>query len=166
MMTMTAVVFVLCYALIALEHPIKINKSASALIAAGLIAVSDWLGSSDEHFPYAGPSVTSLASYAADAQERAVLGTQVAHHQVRISDGDLRVVPADEGIVGEVDVIALAPERDEVAARAEDDPVVTTAIVDRMVHHSIIINIQGPSWRMHESKKLNARSKKAAKEKA
>ena len=37
------------------------------------------------------------------------------------------------------------------------DPVVTTAIVDRMVHHSIIINIQGPSWRMHESKKLNAR---------
>jgi DNA replication protein DnaC len=36
------------------------------------------------------------------------------------------------------------------------DPVVTTAIVDRMVHHSILINIQGPSWRMHESKKLNA----------
>ncbi|MBA3015735.1 MAG: sodium:proton antiporter NhaD [Proteobacteria bacterium] len=37
MMTMTAVVFVLCYALIALEHPIKINKSATALIAAGLM---------------------------------------------------------------------------------------------------------------------------------
>jgi len=36
------------------------------------------------------------------------------------------------------------------------DPVVTTAIVDRMVHHSIIITIQGPSFRMHESKKLNA----------
>ena len=36
------------------------------------------------------------------------------------------------------------------------DPVVTTAIVDRVIHHSIIINIQGPSWRMHESKKLNA----------
>ena len=32
------------------------------------------------------------------------------------------------------------------------DPVITTAIVDRMVHHSIIINIQGPSWRMNESK--------------
>ena len=31
------------------------------------------------------------------------------------------------------------------------DPVVTTAIVDRMVHHSIIITIEGPSWRMHES---------------
>ena len=40
------------------------------------------------------------------------------------------------------------------------DPVVTTAIVDRMVHHSIIINIQGPSWRMHESKKLNAKAGK------
>jgi len=37
MMTMTAVVFVICYAMIALEHPIKINKSATALIAAGLM---------------------------------------------------------------------------------------------------------------------------------
>jgi DNA replication protein DnaC len=36
------------------------------------------------------------------------------------------------------------------------DPVATTAIVDRMVHHSIIINIHGPSYRIHESKKLNA----------
>ena len=35
------------------------------------------------------------------------------------------------------------------------DPVITTAIVDRMVHHSIIINIQGPSWRLHESQQLN-----------
>jgi len=41
------------------------------------------------------------------------------------------------------------------------DPVVTTAIVDRMVHHSIILNIQGPSWRMHESKKLNSQARKA-----
>jgi len=40
------------------------------------------------------------------------------------------------------------------------DPVMTTAIVDRMVHHSIIIHIQGPSWRMNESKKLNSSSKK------
>ena len=37
MMTMVAVVFVLCYVMIALEHPIKINKSATALIAAGLM---------------------------------------------------------------------------------------------------------------------------------
>src|SRR4030066_1079668 len=37
MMTMTAVIFVLCYAMIALEHPIKINKSSTALIAAGLM---------------------------------------------------------------------------------------------------------------------------------
>jgi len=41
------------------------------------------------------------------------------------------------------------------------DPVVTTAIVDRMVHHSIILNIEGPSWRIHESKKLNTKAKKA-----
>ncbi len=43
------------------------------------------------------------------------------------------------------------------------DPVITTAIVDRMVHHSIIISIQGPSWRMHESKKLNAQARKSKK---
>jgi DNA replication protein DnaC len=40
------------------------------------------------------------------------------------------------------------------------DPVVTTAIVDRMVHHSIMLNIQGPSWRIYESRKLNSQSKK------
>ncbi|MBU0664573.1 MAG: sodium:proton antiporter NhaD [Proteobacteria bacterium] len=37
MMTMIAVVFICCYAIIALEHPIKISKSAIALIAAGLM---------------------------------------------------------------------------------------------------------------------------------
>jgi DNA replication protein DnaC len=40
------------------------------------------------------------------------------------------------------------------------DPVITTAIVDRMIHHSIIIAIQGPSWRMHESQLLNAQTGK------
>jgi DNA replication protein DnaC len=37
------------------------------------------------------------------------------------------------------------------------DPVITTATVDRMVHHSVIITIQGPSWRLHESQQLNNR---------
>ena len=37
LMTMVAVVFVLAYASIALEHPLKINKSATALLAAGLM---------------------------------------------------------------------------------------------------------------------------------
>lgn len=46
------------------------------------------------------------------------------------------------------------------------DPVVTTAIVDRMIHHSIILNIEGPSWRMHESKPLNASPGKSPKAKA
>jgi DNA replication protein DnaC len=36
------------------------------------------------------------------------------------------------------------------------DPVITTATVDRMIHHSVIISINGPSWRLHESKKLNS----------
>jgi len=39
------------------------------------------------------------------------------------------------------------------------DPVITAALVDRMIHHSIIINIDGPSWRMYESEKLNHPSK-------
>lgn len=37
MMIMVAVVFVLAYIMIALEHPIKINKSATALLATGLM---------------------------------------------------------------------------------------------------------------------------------
>lgn len=36
------------------------------------------------------------------------------------------------------------------------DPVITTAIVDRMVHHSVILSIEGPSWRLHESHQLNS----------
>lgn len=41
------------------------------------------------------------------------------------------------------------------------DPVATVATVDRMVHHSIILNIQGPSWRMHQSKIINQSKPKA-----
>jgi Na+/H+ antiporter NhaD/arsenite permease-like protein len=37
MMSLVAVVFVMAYSMIALEHPIKINKSATALLAAGLM---------------------------------------------------------------------------------------------------------------------------------
>ena len=37
MITLLVVVFVLTYAAIALEHPLKVNKSASALIGAGLL---------------------------------------------------------------------------------------------------------------------------------
>ena len=40
------------------------------------------------------------------------------------------------------------------------DPVVTTAIVDRMVHHSTVISIDGPSWRLKESEMLNKRPDK------
>lgn len=41
------------------------------------------------------------------------------------------------------------------------DPVTTTALVDRMIHHiQYLLPIQGPSWRMHESRKLNAKAKR------
>ena len=37
MLTVLILVFVLAYAAIALEHPLKVNKSASALLGAGLL---------------------------------------------------------------------------------------------------------------------------------
>ena len=43
------------------------------------------------------------------------------------------------------------------------DPIITTSLVDRMVHHAIIINIDGPSYRIHESKSLNRASVKKKK---
>jgi DNA replication protein DnaC len=42
------------------------------------------------------------------------------------------------------------------------DPMITTSMVDRLVHHSIIVHIEGPSWRMHESKKINNRQARKA----
>ena len=47
MLTALVIVFVLAYAAIALEHPIKINKSASALIGAGLLWTIYALSSND-----------------------------------------------------------------------------------------------------------------------
>jgi len=43
------------------------------------------------------------------------------------------------------------------------DPVITTAVVDRMVHHAIIMNFDGPSYRIHESKYLNKTHKQKEK---
>ena len=37
MLTAIVLVFVLAYAAIALEHPLNVNKSASALLGAGLL---------------------------------------------------------------------------------------------------------------------------------
>ena len=45
------------------------------------------------------------------------------------------------------------------------DVVSTTATIDRMIHHSIVINIKGPSWRMHESKIINKTTRTKALEK-
>jgi len=49
MLTALVIVFVLAYAAIALEHPIKINKSASALIGAGLLWTIYAMSSGDQH---------------------------------------------------------------------------------------------------------------------
>ena len=49
MLTALVAIFVIAYAAIALEHPIKINKSASALIAAGLLWTVYAMMSGDAH---------------------------------------------------------------------------------------------------------------------
>lgn len=47
MVSLLIVVFVLAYAAIALEHPLKVNKTATALVAAGLLWTIYALGSAD-----------------------------------------------------------------------------------------------------------------------
>jgi Na+/H+ antiporter NhaD/arsenite permease-like protein len=49
MLTTLIVVFIIAYAAIALEHPLNINKSASALIAAGLLWTIYAMGTGDHH---------------------------------------------------------------------------------------------------------------------
>lgn len=49
MLTSLILVFVLAYTAIALEHPLKVNKSASALIAAGLLWTIYAVGAGDQH---------------------------------------------------------------------------------------------------------------------
>ena len=49
MLTALVIVFVLAYAAIAFEHPIKINKSASALMGAGLLWTIYALNTADAH---------------------------------------------------------------------------------------------------------------------
>ena len=49
MLTSLVIVFVIAYAAIALEHPLKVNKSASALVGAGLLWTLYALGDGDAH---------------------------------------------------------------------------------------------------------------------
>lgn len=49
MLTALVVIFIIAYAAIALEHPLKINKSASALIGAGLLWTIYALATGDSH---------------------------------------------------------------------------------------------------------------------
>ncbi|MDT8989298.1 sodium:proton antiporter NhaD [Curvibacter sp. APW13] len=49
MLTTLVIIFVLAYAAIALEHPLHINKSASALLGAGLLWTIYALGQGDAH---------------------------------------------------------------------------------------------------------------------
>lgn len=63
MLSTIVVIFVIAYAAIALEHPLKINKSASALIGAGLLWTIYALSLGDTHLltEQLGESLTSTA---------------------------------------------------------------------------------------------------------
>ncbi len=63
MLTALVVVFVIAYAMIALEHPLKINKSASALMGAGLLWTIYALSVGDAHLltEQLGESLTGTA---------------------------------------------------------------------------------------------------------
>lgn len=54
----------------------------------------------------------------------------------------------------------------EALGRYLGDPVATTSIVDRMLHHSVVITINGPSWRSKESDELNRRQLQQANQSA
>ncbi len=63
MLTALVVVFIVAYAAIALEHPLKINKSASALVGAGLLWTIYALATGDHHLvsEQLGESLTGTA---------------------------------------------------------------------------------------------------------
>ena len=49
MLTALVVIFIIAYAAIALEHPLKVNKSASALLGAGLLWTLYAVATGDAH---------------------------------------------------------------------------------------------------------------------
>ncbi|MEO7106044.1 MAG: sodium:proton antiporter, partial [Rhodoferax sp.] len=49
MLTLLIAIFVMVYAAIALEHPLKVNKTASALVGAGLLWTIYAVGAADPH---------------------------------------------------------------------------------------------------------------------
>jgi len=58
-----------------------------------------------------------------DAHERPILGTEIGEgHLAFGADGDLGMPARDERVVQEVDVVALAPDGDGIAARTVDHP--------------------------------------------
>jgi Na+/H+ antiporter NhaD/arsenite permease-like protein len=50
MLTALVIVFVLAYAAIAFEHPLKVSKSASALVGAGLLCTIYAFNTGDAHW--------------------------------------------------------------------------------------------------------------------
>ncbi len=102
---------------------------------------------------YTAPEILLIDELGFDRLER---------HDQRVSNLFLKVI---EGRYAKSSTLITTNIDFEQLGKYLGDPLLTVPIVDRMVHHSITIHIDGPSYRAHESKKLNAKVKKSAKRK-
>lgn len=98
---------------------------------------------------YTAPDILLIDELGFDRLER---------HDQRVSNLFLKVI---EGRYAKASTLVTTNIDFEQLGQYLGDPLLTVPIVDRMVHHSITIHIDGPSYRAHESKKLNAKVKKA-----
>jgi DNA replication protein DnaC len=76
----------------------------------------------------------------------------------KVIDGRYRAAAASTIVTTNIDFEALGTYL--------GDPVATTSIVDRILHHSVVITIKGPSWRAKESQALNRRELEKTKQPA
>jgi DNA replication protein DnaC len=102
---------------------------------------------------YTAPDVLLIDELGFDRLER---------HDQRVSNLFLKVI---EGRYAKASTLITINIDFEQLGDYLGDPLLTVPIVDRMVHHSVTVHIDGPSYRAHESKKLNAKVKKAGKQK-
>lgn len=102
---------------------------------------------------YTAPEILLIDELGFDRLER---------HDQRVSNLFLKVI---EGRYAKASTLVTTNIDFEQLGQYLGDPLLTVPIVDRMVHHSITLHIDGPSYRAHESKQLNAKLKKTGKSK-
>src|SRR5438874_1738834 len=83
---------------------------------------------SQELLPHEDVVAMSELGFAANAQERAVLGAEIGQDEAAFAGAsNAAMVARDERVVGEADVVAVATDREVLGARAKDHPDVASA---------------------------------------